>query len=149
MKDNAAAMFVTVFIGVFDLISGTLTYANAGHNAPLLLRAGVVQELDDALAVPLGTMSGMDFSATTFRLKRNDLLYLFTDGVNESMNADNEEFGDKRMQAMVSGHQNVQAQSFIDETLSAVQNHAGSEPQSDDITLLVMRYLGQSQTGLE
>ncbi len=149
VKDNAAAMFVTVFIGVFDLVSETLTYANAGHNAPLLLRDGVVQELDQALAVPLGTMSDMEFGATTFRLQRNDLLYLFTDGVNESMNAENEEFGDKRMQAMVSSHQSEQAQSFIDQTLNAVQNHAGAEPQSDDITLLVMRYLGQSQTGLE
>ncbi len=149
VKDNAAAMFVTVFIGVFDLVSETITYANAGHNAPLLLRAGVVQELDDALAVPLGTMSGMEFSAATLRLEENDLLYLFTDGVNESMNASNEEFGDRRMQAMVSGHQSKQAQSFIDETLSAVQNHAGAEPQSDDITLLVMRYLGKNPSGLD
>jgi phosphoserine phosphatase RsbU/P len=142
VKDNAAAMFVTVFIAVLDLVTETLTYANGGHNAPLILRDAAIKELDEALAVPLGTMSGMVFSEAKLRLRKDDLLYLFTDGVNESMNVENEEFGDQRMQAMVRKHAG-EAQSYIDQTLSSVKEHAGAEPQSDDITLLVMRYLGR------
>jgi phosphoserine phosphatase RsbU/P len=143
VKDNAAAMFVTVFIAVLDLVTETLTYANGGHNAPLILRDAAIKELDEALAVPLGTMSGMVFSEAKLRLCKDDLLYLFTDGVNESMNVENEEFGDQRMQAMVRKHASGEAQSYIDQTLSSVKEHAGAEPQSDDITLLVMRYLGR------
>jgi phosphoserine phosphatase RsbU/P len=144
VKDNAAAMFVTVFIAVLNPLTGALVYSNGGHNAPLLRRAGAVSEIDGALAVPLGTMAGMEFVEASLSLLGNDLLYLFTDGVNESMNTANEEYGDSRMQAMVAGHASgaplTSAQSWIDETLSAVKLHAGAEPQSDDITLLVLRY---------
>ena len=150
VKDNAAAMFVTVFMGVLDLAKGELRYANGGHNAPLLLRDGKVQELSDALAVPLGTMEGMDFTEAKLSLEKGDLLYLFTDGVNESMNPEEEEFGDQRMQAMVRDHvPPYPAQDMIETTLQHVKAHAREEPQSDDITLLVLRYLGSEDSGSE
>jgi serine phosphatase RsbU (regulator of sigma subunit) len=142
VNDNAAAMFVTVFIALFDLQTGILTYANGGHNAPLLLREGVVAELSDALAVPLGTLGGMGFEEATIRLQRMDLLYLFTDGVNESMNTANEELGDARLHALVRQLTTCEAQNGVDETLKLVTTHAGAEPQSDDITLLLVRWLG-------
>ena len=147
VKDNAAAMFVTVFMAVLDLATGELRYANGGHNAPLLLRDGDVRELSDALAVPLGTMEGMDFTEASLSLVKGDLLYLFTDGVNESMNPEEEEFGDKRMQAMVRDYvAPYPAQGMIETTLEHVKAHAREEPQSDDITLLVLRYVG-SESG--
>lgn len=142
VKDNAAAMFVTVFMAVLDLANGQLRYANGGHNAPLLLRDGKVRELGEALAVPLGTMEGMDFFEANLQLEKGDLLYLFTDGVNESMNPEEEEFGDQRMQAMVRDHAPYPAQGMIETTLEHVKAHAREEPQSDDITLLVLRYVG-------
>ena len=142
VRDNAACMFVTAFVAVVDPSANTFRYSNGGHNAPLLLREGVVKELTDALAVPLGTMSGMEFTEAEISLLPDDLLYLFTDGINESMNVNNEEFGDARLQKLVQNNYKASPQDFIDLTMAAVRAHAGSEPQSDDITLLVMRYFG-------
>lgn len=142
VRDNAACMFVTAFIAVVDPATSTFRYSNGGHNAPLLLRDGIVAELTDALAVPLGTMSGMEFSEAEISLVSGDLVYLFTDGVNESMNVNNEEFGDTRLQNLVRSNDNAAPEQFVELTMSAVRGHAGAEPQSDDITLLVMRYFG-------
>lgn len=142
VRDNAACMFVTAFIAVVDPHLNSFKYANGGHNAPFLVRGGKLAELSEALSVPLGTMSGMEFSEVEIPLMANDLLYLFTDGVNESMNTENVEYGDQRLQALVQNSHVISPQRLIDLTMATVRNHAGAEPQSDDITLLVMRYFG-------
>lgn len=142
VRDNAACMFVTAFIALINPKTNTFCYANGGHNAPFLVRDSKLEELTEALAVPLGTMSGMEFSEVEIPLRQGDLIYLFTDGVNESMNVDDVEYGDQRLQALIQSNHNISPQKLIDLTLAAVQMHAGAEPQSDDITLLVMRYFG-------
>jgi serine phosphatase RsbU (regulator of sigma subunit) len=137
--DNAGSMFVTVFVAIWDRTKGEMCYANGGHNAPLLVRQRTVRELTDACSVPLGTMAGMSFEETNESVQPGDLLYLFTDGVNEAMNITHDEFGDKRTQALVSVNADVTSAALIENVLDALRVHAGSAEQSDDITMLVLK----------
>lgn len=141
-RDNDAAMFVTVFIAIVDRRSGQMVYANGGHNAPLLVRKGVVQELNEADSVPLGTMPAMIFVEARIQLEPDDLLYLFTDGVNEAMSPEYQEFGDARMQDVVLAHAHRSPFEINHEMIQAVRQHANGAEQSDDITLLTVRWKG-------
>lgn len=141
-RDNDAAMFVTVFIAILDKRTGQMVYANGGHNPPLLLRQGTVCELKDADSVPLGTMPAMIFVEARLQLEPDDLVFLFTDGVNEAMNTEWQEFGDTRMQSLVQAHAQRSPFEINHEVIQAVRQHANGAEQSDDITLMTMRWKG-------
>jgi sigma-B regulation protein RsbU (phosphoserine phosphatase) len=140
--DNDAAMFVTVFLAVLDPNSGVLRYANGGHNHSLLVRQGAIELLDKADAVPLGTMEGMEFSETELQLLPGDLLYMHTDGVNEAMDLRFQEFGDPRMHEVVLAQKDAGPIELTREMLEAVRAHAKDAEQSDDITVMALRYRG-------
>lgn len=143
-RDNEAAMFVTVFFARLNTRSGELLYANGGHNPPLRVIDGVLSELNHADSVPLGTGGGMAFVEARTQLASGELLYLFTDGVNEAMNPDYTEFGDARLQALVLDMQTAPVQQLTEGTLAAVRVHADGAEQSDDITVLALRWRGMA-----
>lgn len=142
--DNAASMFVTVFIGVLDRARGVLVYANGGHNPPMLVRSGVVSELTDADAVPLGTVGGMEFIEASLQLQPEDLLFMFTDGINEAMDPDNVEFGDPRLRQFLAETSANGASEVIARVINAVRAHARGAEQSDDITVMTLRWITQT-----
>lgn len=138
--DNDSNMFVSVFCGILETDTGTLTYANAGHNPPLLVHGAEPIFLDDAKGVVLGAMEGSRFQSKSLRLDPGDFLLLYTDGVTEAENAVGEFYQVGRLRDRVAALRDLGPREVVQGALDAVTQFAGAAPQSDDITLLAVRY---------
>jgi serine phosphatase RsbU (regulator of sigma subunit) len=131
--------FITMFLFVLDPATGHLTYCNAGHNPPLLLRAGGgVEELSEGGPV-LGLPLRIPYRQGQCELRQGDLITLFSDGVTEAENAEGEEFGTERLGAVVTQHRLEPAQAIIDAVNRAVEEWRAGAPPADDVTLVVAR----------
>ena len=137
--DNDAAMFVTAFAAIYNRRDGVLHYSNAGHNEPYVIRAKALIALDEALMVPLGAQVGMDFVNASITLKFADVLYLYTDGINEAMDPDFNEYGDDALRAFLLQHAFDPMPALTNACIESVRTHAKGAEQSDDITVMVMR----------
>jgi len=138
-EENETAMFVTVFYAVYSPMTGELTYANGGHNPPLLIHADGSSELVPRVGgIALGIVQGVPFSQGSLTLQTGDTLLLYTDGVTEAMNAENEEFGVERLQAIFLDEPPTSAQHTNEAVFRAVHSFADGTPQSDDITCLTI-----------
>ena len=136
---NDANMFVTFFCGVLDLRNGHLRYCNAGHNAPVLVMPDGNRELPVEANLPLGVVPGMSFSEQETDLTTGTGLFLYTDGLTEAENPAHALFGEERMLAALSGKLGSHQQ--IDAMTQAVQGFVGDAPQSDDLTMLYIRFM--------
>ena len=137
--DNEAAMFVTLFYAVLDPETGTLLYANGGHNPPLVVHPGGASNvLPMTGGMALGVMSGLSYRQDAAALQPGDIAILYTDGVTEAMNARDEEFGLDRLQAVFAERQPTSAEEVSRAVFEAVHEFAGATPQSDDITCLIV-----------
>ena len=142
-EDNEAFMFVTVLYAVFDPDSGGLTYANGGHNNPLLVHAdGTSEELPMTGGIALGVMPGLEYQESEISLAQGDSLILYTDGVSEAMNSEGEEFGMDRFREIFTKSPPTSARGTNEAILQAVSDFAGDTPQSDDVTCLVLQRVG-------
>jgi serine phosphatase RsbU (regulator of sigma subunit)/HAMP domain-containing protein len=140
LADTSAGLFVTVFYGVLDLSSGELTYANAGHNPPYLVNARdghTIRELDRT-GVPLGILDGLTWEQRVVHLAPGDLLLLYTDGITEAQNAQEELFDEDRLREFVRAGPGRSAQDIQDGIIAQVDAFVGDAAQSDDITLMVV-----------
>ena len=144
-KDNDSSMFVTVFCGILNLKTGELLFANAGHNLPVLISAGGdIRWLSSPPALLLGIMEDAQFETSRMILTPGDTLFLYTDGVTEAMNPQQEFFSDQTLISTIAGCQNKRSpEEIIDCVLKTVKAFAGVEPQSDDITMLALHYRGK------
>ena len=138
---NELGMFCTAFMGILDLKTGHLRYCNAGHNAPLTIAAdGRVAPLPVVPNLPLGMFEGFPYEGQAIVLEGQMMLYLFTDGVNEAENAAKELFGDLRLEALLRREALLEPTGIIDATFAEVQRHANGAEQSDDITVMCIKY---------
>ena len=138
-ETNETNMFVTFLAGALDLTDGTLRYCNAGHNAPVLVTAEGRHELPVEANLPLGVIPGMSFSEQETDLSTGTGLFLYTDGLTEAENIGHDLFGEERMFAALDGKQGSHQQ--IDTMTKAVQDFVGEAPQSDDLTMLYIRFM--------
>lgn len=131
-------MFVTAFYGIFDPIARTLTYANAGHNPPLLKRCsdGSVLTLDQVGGLPLGLFERLTYDESTLQLRRGDQLVLYTDGITEATNTAGQLFGMTRLDRAISRCQQT-ADAMIRTVLGHLEDHTQGQPHADDQTLVV------------
>ena len=136
---NENNMFVTFFCGVLDLATGHLRYCNAGHNPPLLF-TNTIRPLSVEPNLPLGVMAGMSFREQELDLACDDALFLYTDGLTEAENAAAEQFGFERMEAVL--HIRRSGPDMLNALQEAVSDFVGDAPQSDDLTMLFLHYLG-------
>ncbi len=140
--NNDQCMFCTVFAGVLDFENGYLDYCNAGHNLPIWNSAknGVdwLPGTDDGV---LGVNMNAEFHTKRIKFEKGDSLLLYTDGVTEAVNTKNEEFGNDATLAVFKECTGMSAKDSIDYILQKVDKHTGDAPQSDDITMLCVRYL--------
>ena len=136
---NENNMFVTFFCGVLDLRTGHLRYCNAGHNAPMTL-TDTIQPLPVEPNLPLGIVGGMDFREQEMALCYDDALFLYTDGLTEAANIAHEQFGEERVEVVLHGRKSAEAHLAC--IRKAVAEYVGDAPQSDDLTLLFIHYLG-------
>jgi sigma-B regulation protein RsbU (phosphoserine phosphatase) len=132
---NKSNMFITFFIGVLDLPTGRLSYCNAGHDKPVIVGKG---QLDANPHLPLGVFDDVSFSQQEMMLEPGTMLFLYTDGLTEAMNVRREQFGLKRVQETVV--ENDSCEALVTHVTKAVHDFAEGAEQSDDLTLLAIRY---------
>ncbi|MBP5425806.1 MAG: SpoIIE family protein phosphatase [Prevotella sp.] len=147
---NKRNMFVTLFVGVLDLPTGRLHYCNAGHDAPLLVGAGV-GELPCDSNIPVGFMPQWQYSLQDAQIFTGTTILLFTDGLTEAMDADNAQFSMQRvndvaLQALT--RQQQQPRQLIEQMTHAVHQFVGDAEQSDDLTMMAIQYIKQHSVEL-
>ena len=149
-EGNEAEMFVTAWLGYLDLKTGLVRVANAGHNPPILIREGKAEYVIMKPGLMLAGMDGVRYKELTLQLEKGDMLYLYTDGVTEAMNKDEEQYGEDRLQKLLSfGEEypapsaaNGIAETVCDMVTADVTKFTNGAEQSDDITMLCVRFLG-------
>ena len=138
---NESNMFCTAFLGILDLKTGDLAYCNAGHNAPLIIDTdGNVSAMEMIPNLPLGLFDGFPYQGQETKVENGTMLYLFTDGVNEAENKEMEQFSDERLVALLKKNSATGPKEIIEETFAEVQRHADGANQSDDITVMCIKY---------
>jgi phosphoserine phosphatase RsbU/P len=138
--DNEADMFCTFLFGILNLNTGAIAYSNGGHNPPYILRTdGSFDFLSKPVGTALGVIDGLEFQPATAQLNKGDVLYLYTDGINEAMNEDFEEYTYPRLETLLKEIHLKSAKEIVDASVVSVKEFAGKAPQSDDITLLAIR----------
>jgi sigma-B regulation protein RsbU (phosphoserine phosphatase) len=145
--DNESMMFVTIFCAILDTETGELAFSNAGHNPPLLCPAG---ESPRYMIVPpglvVGAMADSKYTTNTITLHDNDIIFLYTDGVTEAMNPSAELFGEERLVSAAVGRQTEDVRTFIDVIRKDVLEFSNGANQSDDITMLALKFIGKRTT---
>jgi serine phosphatase RsbU (regulator of sigma subunit) len=147
-ENNDSQMFVTMFGGILDLRTGHITYADGGHEPPFVVRRGGKAEMVDKKGgLALAVMEDYVFQAGDIQLEPGDALVLYTDGINEAMNVQRQLFKDSRIQATLESLCDGESAEIIVKTLMKnLSEFVGDAPQSDDITILVLRYMGTMGT---
>ncbi len=133
-------MFVTVFYAIYHTTTGRLTYCNAGHNPPRVLRAdGTIEELPGHGNLFMGALDGAVYKENTLQLGHGDALVMYTDGVTEAMNQKREEFGTERLDAMLKGMPDKSSRQIIEDVKAGITDFVAGAEQHDDITMLVLK----------
>ena len=142
-RDNDSCMFVTVFCGILDVRTGEISYANAGHNPPLVLRRKKNAEfLGGEHGPALGAVENGIYVKKSLFLEPGDVFCLYTDGVTEAFNEKDELYSEEQFQKFLSRGSEASLKTWVEETLGEIRLFAGAKPQSDDITLLMLRFYG-------
>jgi sigma-B regulation protein RsbU (phosphoserine phosphatase) len=136
VKNTEVTHYATVFFGVYDDASRKLLYVNCGHNPPLLLRAtGEVEQLN-ATATVLGLFEPWDCSVAEIQMFPGDILAIYTDGISEASNRDEEEFGEARLISLLRQSKGLRPSELLNQILKSVQEFAPGE-QADDLTTII------------
>ncbi len=131
--------FITFFVGELDPTNGELTYINAGHNPPLVVRHnGLVEELESG-GFPLGIMPKAEFEVGKIHLQKGEFVIVFSDGVNEAENIEGEEYGMERFMEVVKANNTKSAAGMRDKIESSVSAFTKTAPANDDITLVIVK----------
>ena len=140
-ENNESGMFVTAWMGILDIESGKMQFANAGHNPPLLKRAdGTFEYLKTRAGFVLAGMEGVRYRAGELTLCPGDRLFLYTDGVPEATNTGNELYGESRLLAFMDENAAVDATELLPKLKANIDEFVGEAPQFDDITMLMFDY---------
>ena len=150
-SNNRMEMFVTVWLGILEISTGRLTYADGGHLKPLLFQDGGWRYVEKCGGVVLGMFDQEEIGAMDeryrirdqeIRLSPGDMLFLYTDGVTEATDASLEQFGDSRLLSSVENAEGAGPDALLPHVRAAIDAFCGDTPQSDDITMLALRYNG-------
>ena len=154
-RGNSTGMFATLFVGVLDLSTGHLCYCNAGHEKPIIVTGRKMRYLDVTANVPIGIVEGKEYKTQEADIATGDLILLYTDGLTEAMNVGAELFGLKRVESAICGDGDMDAdgkncerpafagpQQLLDTMSHAVSLFVNGAEQSDDLTMLVIKYKG-------
>ena len=148
-ENNESGMFVTAWMGILDLTTGKLQFANAGHNPPLLRRAsGDFEYLKTRAGFVLAGMDGVRYRAGELTLTNGDRLFLYTDGVPEATNAENKLYGEDRLRAFMNQNRSTEAVALLSALKSNIDEFVGEAPQFDDITMLMFDYKKEGGAGM-
>ncbi|MDD4908657.1 MAG: PP2C family protein-serine/threonine phosphatase, partial [Candidatus Omnitrophica bacterium] len=144
--DNESAMFATVFCGILDTVTGEVEFSNAGHNPPLICRKeGGYEYIDVGSSFVLGPMPNFKFILKKIQLAPGDTLFLYTDGVTEAMNNKKELFSEEKLKIALTALKDNKTVDIVSALRHEISVFVKDEPQSDDITMLALRFQGLTQ----
>jgi sigma-B regulation protein RsbU (phosphoserine phosphatase) len=136
-ENNESGMFVTAWMGIVDLTTGKMQFANAGHNPPLIGRVnGCFEYLRTRPSLVLAGMEGVKYRTGEITLCKGDRLFLYTDGVPEATNANNQLYNEDRLLAFMNGNLNLEATELLSKLKMNIDEFVDGAPQFDDITML-------------
>ncbi len=138
-ESTSPEKFVTLFYSVLDPGGRTLTYCNAGHDAPMLLRAGGATDRLATGGVVLSILDDYAYQEETVPFGPGDLMVVYSDGISEAMNPADEQFGEARIAEVIGRERHRSAGEIIESIIAAVRAHAETAPQMDDMTLVVIK----------
>ena len=139
-KESVKNMFVTIFYGIYNIKTGDITYANAGHNPPYILKAnGTVEPLPMSTDIIAGVFDDYEFTEKQCHLDKGDTIVLFTDGVTEAIDISEKEYGEDRLEDVLKRSSGKSCQQIIDAIKADVSEFVGEAEQSDDITMLTLK----------
>jgi sigma-B regulation protein RsbU (phosphoserine phosphatase) len=131
--------YATMFFGILD-DQGHLEFINAGHPSPFLIRRGVAEEAFTEGSYPVGLVPEAEYTTTCLQLEPGDTVVLFSDGITEAMDPEEQLFGVGRLREVLSGHMDTPLDEIQRSVLESVENFARGAHQADDVTLLLVRY---------
>lgn len=144
IPESDAAMFVTVFYGILNTKTGEVQYSNGGHNSPYLIRSdGAAEQLKDVGGLFLGKLDDLEYDVQKITLQPGDTILLYTDGVTEAMDATHNLYGDERLVACLAKTNGVSLEGLLQQVKDDLGAYVNGAPQSDDITMLAVRYHGR------
>jgi sigma-B regulation protein RsbU (phosphoserine phosphatase) len=145
VEGNENCMFLTLFVGWLDLETLQLHFASGGHTPPSLRRADICESIELLDGPALGLAENLEFPVNVLQLEPGDLLAIYTDGVDEAFNAEGEQFGIEAMNELLLQH--LPLPELGQASFDAVDRHAGSTPQSDDITVMLLELSASRHRG--
>ncbi len=134
--------FITFFYGELDITRHTFTFSNAGHNPPFILHENGEIEILIEGGLILGMMPEVSYEERTIQLRKGDYILMYTDGVTEAMDEDENEFGEERVEKILSEYNALSAEAIIKKVTAEVEAFVRNTPQSDDITLVALKVTG-------
>ena len=139
-EDNEQGMFVTLFIGLIDLISGEMAFCNAGHNPPVIKGGGEEAHFLEMLPnAPIGLWPDLEFEGESIADIRGRSLFVYSDGLNEAENREKEQFGDDRLIDFLSHGSFSSSRQVVEQLYEAVEKHRDGADPNDDLTMLCLR----------
>ncbi len=138
-RNTEASKFATLFYGVLDPLSHKIHYCNAGHDEPLIFRNNKLHTKLEATGLLLGVMDDAEYLSDTVNMESGDIMVIYTDGITEAMNKDLEEFGIERTIDVAEKNSEKSAILILQEIYNQVRSHSDGYPQSDDITIMVIK----------
>ncbi len=149
-ESNDAGFFVTIWVAVLEISTGKGVASNAGHEHPVLRRAGGSYELVIYRhSMPVGTMEGIRFEQHEFHLNPGDSIFVYTDGVAEATNGDDELYGTERMLSALNSEPDAQPEQVLGNVMNDINGFVDGAEQFDDITMLCIRYMGPSVNSVQ
>jgi phosphoserine phosphatase RsbU/P len=143
IPESDAHTFVTVFYGVLNVRTGVVLYGSGGHNPPYVVRAtGAVEQLPLCDGALLGKIMNVNFETKQLQLTPGDAMFLYTDGVSEAMDPDMNMYEESRLEAYLATAAGSSIQSLVQGSIADLKKHTRDALQSDDITVLTLRYAG-------
>lgn len=143
-EGNDAGMFVTAWMGILNIRNGKVLFANAGHNHPLVKHSdGTFEYLKSRAGFVLAGMEGVRYRKNELVLEPGDAIYLYTDGVTEATDLNEELYGEDRLHSILEKYKDETMEVICSEIKKDVDLFAGEAPQFDDITMLALKFKGQ------
>jgi phosphoserine phosphatase RsbU/P len=138
-RNTEADKFATLFYGILDFEKHRVVYSNAGHNRPFLVRkSGEMKELSKA-GIAMSMIEQFEYPEDTINIDRGDMLVIYSDGITEAVNESNEEYGEERFSELACSFRGKSANNIVDEIVKEVSLFSGTQPQFDDITLMIIK----------
>jgi len=142
---NESLMFITLFCGILDIETGKLVYSNAGHNIPYIVRNKEAIKLEKPCNCVIGVKDDEEYADKELIMKEGDYLFTYTDGITEAMNKESEVFGEKKLEEKLTFFHYLSPEKMIKSVKKSINSFVSGYEQSDDITMLAIKYNGSNE----